>query len=62
MLGVYLIIVFILSRLVFHDEGVSLQKLLYSVTMSKVSAVVEPSLLCMGKKSLNWADIVTEGR
>ena len=45
MLGVYLIIVFILSRLVFHDEGVSLQKLLYSVTMSKVSAVVEPSLL-----------------
>ena len=27
------------------DEGVSLQKLLYSITMSKVSAVMEPSLL-----------------
>jgi serine/threonine protein kinase len=33
------------SRLVFQDEGVSLQKLLYSITMSPVSAVIEPSLL-----------------
>lgn len=44
-----------IRRLVFQDEGVSLQKLLYSVTISKVSAVVEPSLLWRKLRSTKGA-------
>ena len=44
-----------MRRLVFQDEGVSLQKLLYSVTISKVSAVVEPSLLWRKLRSTKGA-------